>query len=64
MRHIQRQSEIQPRYISIGDLRTLLSVGKTTAEKIGADSGAKVKIGKRSLYNIDKVMAYMESLEE
>ena len=62
MKDIQKFTTIEPLYISITDLRPLLSVGKVTAEKVGEAANAKVKVGKRTLYNVEKIKKYMESL--
>lgn len=40
----------------------MLSVGRSTAEKIGKEAGAAVKIGNRKLYVVSKLRDYMDSL--
>ena len=40
----------------------LLGVGRDKARKIGVESGALIKIGKRSLYKVDVIRAYINSL--
>ncbi len=48
--------------ISTSDLRELLSCGRSTAVKIGIEAEARVQIGKRVLWNIDKVQRYLNVL--
>ena len=45
-------------------LMALCSCGKSTALEIGNKSGAKLKIGKRTLYKVNAVMRYLEGLSE
>lgn len=46
--------------ISTSDLRELLSCGVSTATKIGMDAGAKVQMGKRVLWNREKIQKYID----
>ncbi len=46
--------------ISTNDLRELLSCGVSTATKIGMDAGAKVQMGKRVLWNREKIQKYID----
>ncbi len=48
--------------ISTSDLRELLSCGRSTAMKIGIEAGARVQIGKRVLWNVNKVQRYLNEL--
>ena len=46
-------------------LRTLagmLNCGRATAVKIGTDAGAKIQIGRRTLYKVSIVEKYLDSL--
>ncbi len=45
--------------ISTADLRELLSCGAFTATKIGIEAGARVQIGKRVLWNREKIQKYL-----
>ena len=44
------------------ELQAMLSCGRETACKIGTEAGAKLQVGKRVLWNVDKVQAYIDSL--
>lgn len=48
--------------VDINGLQEMLSIGKNTATQIGRDAGAVVEIGKRRLYNVEKIKRYIDSL--
>lgn len=48
--------------VNIQQYCLLLGCGKQSAEKIAAAANAKIKIGKRSLYNIEKTKTYLDSV--
>ena len=50
--------------LSVEDLQAYLAVGRATAVKIGEESGARRKIGRRVLYDRRKIVAYVDNLEE
>lgn len=50
--------------VDINGLQAMLSCGKGTAAKIGEESKAIIRIGKRTLYNVRKIEAYIDSLSE
>ena len=41
-----------------------LDCGRATAVKIGEAAGAKIRIGKRVLWNLNKVQRYLDSIAE
>jgi len=43
-------------------LMTLCGCGDTTARKIAKAAGATIKIGRRSLYSVEKVEKYLQSV--
>ena len=45
----------QPIAVDIEGLSAMLSCGRATARKIGEQAGAKIVIGRRVLYSIEKV---------
>lgn len=47
------------RFTSIEGLMKYTGLGRNTALKLGMDSAAKVKIGKRSIYDLRKIDAYL-----
>lgn len=46
----------------IKGVMALSGVGKATAEKIGKESGALIKIGRRNLYKVDVLKEYLNNL--
>ena len=54
----------QPITVNIGELSAMLSCGHATARKIGEQAGAKIVIGRRVLYSVEKVKNYLSYLEE
>lgn len=54
----------QPIAVDIEGLSAMLSCGRATARKIGEQAGAKIVIGRRVLYSIEKVKNYLSYLEE
>lgn len=45
--------------VSTDRLAELLDCGKSTARNIGEKAGAKIKIGRRTLWNIEKIKTYL-----
>lgn len=45
-------------------LAKILDCGRPTAMKIGAKAGARVKIGHRVLYKVDRINQYLDRLIE
>lgn len=43
-------------------LAGMLDCGRATAVKIGTDAGAKIQIGRRTLYKVSIVNKYLDSL--
>lgn len=50
--------------VDIIGLQKLLSTGRATAQKIGDDAGASLKVGRRKLYNVAKIEKYLDTLTE
>lgn len=48
--------------VNMETLTALLDCGRPTAESIAKQAGAKFKIGKRALYNVDKIKSYINDL--
>jgi len=43
-------------------LAAMLSCGESTARQIGADAQARIYIGRRVLYSVSKVSAYIDAI--
>lgn len=50
--------------VDIEQLSAMLSCGRATARRIGNDSGARLVIGRRVLYSVEKVKNYIEMLAD
>ena len=50
--------------VDIDTLQTMLSIGRNNAYRIAEDAGAVITIGRRKLFNVKKVQAYMDSISE
>lgn len=46
--------------VDINELQGMLSVGRNTALKIGEEAQAVIRIGKRKLYNVERIKEYMQ----
>jgi hypothetical protein len=51
--------DYKEKYLDVAGLMSYLKVGRNKAMQIGEESGAKVKIGRRNLYIISKIDAYI-----
>ena len=58
-----RQTE-HPITVDIEHLAAMHPCGHATARKIGEQAGAKIVIGRRVLYSVDKVKKYVECMSE
>lgn len=54
----------QPIAVDIEKLCAMLSCGQATARKIGEEAQARIIIGRRVLYSVEKVTSYLDSLAE
>lgn len=52
--------EIERITVSAETLAKMLDCGRATAVKIGEEAGARIKIGRRVLFNVVKINAYLE----
>lgn len=50
--------------VDIEGLAAMLSCGQATARKIGEDAGARILIGRRVLYSVNKVEQYLDLMAE
>lgn len=64
MRKTKHSDAINRLAVDINELAAMLSCGKATARKIGESAGAKMKIGRRVLYSINKIENYIENVSE
>lgn len=60
---ILRETKV-PLTVDIEGLSAMLSCGRATARKIGEQEEARICIGRRVLYSVDKVRQYICKLSE
>jgi len=51
-------------YIDIKALQDMFSIGRIKAEEIGKNANAVIKLGRRKVYNVEKIKAYLNELSE
>ena len=56
---MSKNSTVERITVDIKQLTEMLSVGRNTALAIAEESGAGIKFGRRKLYNVKKIKAYM-----
>ena len=52
------------RTVDTPTLQRLLSCGRFTATEIATAAGARVKVGRRILWNVNKIQQYLDSISE
>lgn len=50
--------------VDTAQLQGMLNSGRKTAVEIGTAAGAKIKIGRRVLWNVRKVQEYLDAISE
>lgn len=50
--------------VDIEGLAAMLSCGQATARKIGEDAGARIYIGRRVLYSVNRIQKYLDAIAE
>lgn len=50
--------------IGLPELMARLNSGRQTAEKVAAAAGAKIKIGRRTVYHVGKIEKYLDQLAD
>ena len=45
--------------VSLPELMAKLNCGRCTAEKVAAAAGARIKLGRRTLYHVGKIESYL-----
>lgn len=50
--------------IDTAELQQLLCAGRKTAISIGTEAGARIKVGTRVMWNVDKIRRYLDSISE
>ncbi|MCC8060734.1 MAG: hypothetical protein LIO81_07870 [Clostridiales bacterium] len=48
--------------VNADTLAAMLDCGRATAVKVGVDAGAKIQVGRRTLYKIDLINRYLDGM--
>lgn len=48
--------------VDINTLASMLCIGRNSAYEVGKQAGAVIKVGRRTLFNVSKVKAYMDEI--
>ena len=48
--------------VDLSELQKMLSCGRTTSERIAKSANASIKIGRRHLYNVEKIKSYIDDV--
>ena len=64
MRQTKERYAEQKVEVDIEGLSALLSCGQSTEKKIAEDAGAKICIGRRVLYSVDRIRRYVDLIAE
>ena len=64
MRATQDTAPKAPIAVDADGLQEILSCGYATAVKIGTDAGARIKIGRRVIWNVKKIQEYLDRVSE
>lgn len=62
MNVVKTEKNIDIILVDVKALSKMLGIGVTKAKNIGEDAGALVQLGKRRLYNVEKVKEYVYSI--
>lgn len=58
------KTAIKERYASVTDLMEYTSTGRNKAMALGEEAGAKIKLGRRAVYDLRIVDQYLEKLRK
>lgn len=59
---LKKDNEVPFITVNADTLASMLNCGRATAVKIGTDAGAKIQVGRRTLYKVSIVEKYLEGL--
>ncbi len=62
MNKTKKEKTKNPICISRTDLPLMLGCGQMTADKISIAAGARIKVGKRVIINLEKVQNYLNQI--
>lgn len=63
-KRISQKPAEQKKLISLDELREYLSMGRSYAARVGIESGALIRFGRRNLYDRAIIDAYLDTLRD
>ena len=60
----EKQNHVPVRMLDRPSLQSYLNLGRASAERVAAEANAKIKIGNRTLFDRNKLDAYLDTLTE
>lgn len=64
MRKMKIDSNVMKMSVGTKELQSMLTCGRDTAVKIGMKAQARIQIGKRVLWNVEKVQEYLNQISQ
>lgn len=64
IKRMKEKSENNSRLLDVNELRGYTNLGRNRAVELGTQAGARVKYGKRVLFDRVKLDSYIETLSE
>ena len=64
MRRMKIDTNVMKMSVDTKELQSMLTCGRDTAVKIGMKAHARIQIGKRVLWNVQKVQEYLNNISE
>ena len=61
--NIDRTQNIK-RAVTTAELKEIISCGRDNAIRIATEAGARVQIGRRVLWNVEKIQRYLDAISE
>lgn len=62
--NISSREVVNKKAVDSPTLATLLGCGRKTAVRIGTEAGARIQIGRRVLWNVEKIQRYLDAISE
>ena len=62
---MERVTDIKDRKaVDTKELEKMIGAGYRTAVQIGTEAGARIKVGRRVLWNVNKIQKYLDMISE
>ncbi len=58
------EKTLEPKTVDTEGLMEILGAGRKVAIRVGTEAGARIQVGRRVLWNLRKIEAYLDSISE